>query len=247
MQIDYLPQCESTNSWAKENYAKMVPFGAVYTDNQVGGRGRLGRKWENAAGQALYYTALVSQPLVQPETLPQLMSIATRDALKRQFGISCQIKWPNDLLLNGKKIAGILCESTQTPLGRVWVLGVGVNLVQSQAHFDAQNLPYAGSLATQGITVDMKMALPELAARITAELMAQLPTFAEKGFAPLRADYCTACINLGRTVSWQKGEQTVSGVCLDVDDYGRLVVENNAGTQEIFTGEVSIQGIYGQM
>ncbi len=247
MRIEYLEQCDSTNSWAKKNYAQLVPFGAVYTADQVGGRGRLGRRWENAAGQALYYTAVVSQPLVQPETLPQLMSIVVADALQKQFGAACQIKWPNDLLLNGKKIAGILCESTETPLGRVWVLGVGINLAQNEAHFAAQSLPYAGSLATQGTAVNPKKDIPALAEQITGQLSARLPAFSQEGFAPLRADYCAACINLGRTVTWTNGEKTDSGVCADVDETGRLIVKNETGEREIFTGEVSVKGIYGNL
>ena len=250
MQVQYLPQCDSTNRWAKENHAQLVPFGAVYTMDQTGGRGRLGRRWENAAGQALYYTAVITLPLVQPETLPQLMSLVAADALRQQYGAECQIKWPNDLLLDGKKIAGILCESTQDPQNpdvRVWVLGIGVNLAQPKVHFDAQDLPHAGSLAMAGYPVHAQQDAPELAARITALLAQRLEAFAAEGFAPLRKDYCAACVNLGRSVTWQVGETTASGKCVDVDDTGRLVVETGAGTHEIFTGEVSVKGIYGAL
>ena len=86
-------------------------MGAVYTTNQTAGRGRLGRSWVNAEGRALYYTAVIREPLAQPATLPLLASLAVRDQLAQRYGVDCQIKWPNDLLLNGKKIVGILCES----------------------------------------------------------------------------------------------------------------------------------------
>lgn len=250
MDIQYLPECDSTNAWAKENYARLTPIGAVYTENQTGGRGRLGRRWENAPGQALYYTAVVARPLAQPETLPQLMSLVAAQALAQQFGVACQIKWPNDLLLHGKKIAGILCESTVGPAApdqRIWILGIGINLCQPQSCFDAQGLPYAGSLAAAGVAVDPRKDIPALANRLTALLAHQLETFAAEGFAPLRQDYCRACINLGRTVTWEKRGQPARGVCIDVDENGRLVVRTDAGAAEIFTGEVSVQGIYGTL
>ncbi len=248
MQVHYLSQCDSTNRWAKENYDQLMPYGAVYTLNQTCGRGRLGRRWENAANQALYYTAVVSMPMVQPETLPQLMSLVAVDALRQQYGAVCQIKWPNDLLLQGKKIAGILCESTADPKNpdvRIWVLGIGINLAQPKQQFDAQNLPHAGSLAMAGYAVDIKRDVPELVTRITTGLAHRLEDFTKEGFAPLRKDYCAACVNLGRHVTWQAGENTATGKCADVDDMGRLVVETDTGTNEIFTGEVSVQGIYG--
>ena len=64
----------------------------------------------NAEGKALYYTVAIREPLAQPATLPLLASLAVRTQLKLRYGVDCQIKWPNDLLLNGKKIVGILCE-----------------------------------------------------------------------------------------------------------------------------------------
>ena len=72
--LRHLPSCGSTNVYLKEHTAEFAPVGAVYTMNQTAGRGRLGRTWENAADQALYYSAVLAGPLAQPETLPQLSS-----------------------------------------------------------------------------------------------------------------------------------------------------------------------------
>ena len=98
----YFPEVGSTNTWAKEHLDRFGPVGAVYTTSQTAGRGRLGRTWVNAAGQALYYTVVLKVPLAQPETLPLFASLAVADALRERYGIDCQIKWPNDLLLRGK-------------------------------------------------------------------------------------------------------------------------------------------------
>ena len=110
-EVRYLPECGSTNAYVKEHFEEFGPVGAVYTENQTAGRGRLGRSWVNAEGKALYYTVAIREPLAQPATLPLLASLAVRTQLRLRYGVDCQIKWPNDLLLNGKKIVGILCES----------------------------------------------------------------------------------------------------------------------------------------
>ena len=101
-EVRYLPECGSTNAYVKEHFEEFGPVGAVYTENQTAGRGRLGRSWVNAEGKALYYTVAIREPLAQPATLPLLASLAVRRQLQLRYGVDCQIKWPNDLLLNGK-------------------------------------------------------------------------------------------------------------------------------------------------
>ena len=242
----HLPSCGSTNVYLKEHTAEFAPVGAVYTMNQTAGRGRLGRTWENAADQALYYSAVLAGPLAQPETLPQLASLLVARALTERYGVQCQIKWPNDLLVNGKKIVGILCESTETPAGRVWIAGIGINLAQPQRYFDAAGLPHGSSLALCGAAVDAPADAPALAARLTALFAAAQPAFAAQGFAPLRAAYKAACVNLGRQVEYPvPGGGTARGTAADVDEAGRLVVRTAQGETAVFTGEVSVKGIYG--
>ena len=124
--VIYLPEVDSTNLWAKHNLDKFGPIGAVYTTHQTAGRGRLGRSWLDAPHKGLYYTAVIRTDLVQPATLPLFASLAVCDALRERYRIDCQIKWPNDLLLNGKKIVGILCEVG--PDGHSIVVGIGINL-----------------------------------------------------------------------------------------------------------------------
>ena len=87
-----------------------------------------------------------------PDYLPLFASMAVADALEQRYGIQCQIKVPNDLLLNGKKIVGILCEGM--PDHHAIVCGIGINLAQPQSYFDAMELPHGTSLALQGIAVD---------------------------------------------------------------------------------------------
>ena len=152
-EVRYLPECGSTNAYVKEHFEEFGPVAAVYTQNQTAGRGRLGRSWVNAEGKALYYTVAIKEPLAQPATLPLLASLAVRRQLQLRYGVDCQIKWPNDLLLNGKKIVGILCESVSygyQQQGRGILCGIGINLAQPQSYFDAADLPHGTSLALAG-------------------------------------------------------------------------------------------------
>ena len=200
-EVRWLSECGSTNAYAKEHFEEFGPVGAVYTTNQTAGRGRLGRTWVNAEGKALYYTVAIREPLAQPATLPLLASLAVREQLARRYGVDCQIKWPNDLLLNGKKIVGILCESVcygYQQQGRGILCGIGINLAQPQSYFDAADLPHGTSLALQGANVDLTTD-PEWLAEALTDFGFDRPmyVFARDGFAPFREEYKAACINLG--------------------------------------------------
>ena len=235
-EVRYLPECGSTNAYMKEHFEEFGPVGAVYTTNQTAGRGRLGRTWVNAEGKALYYTVAIREPLAQPATLPLLASLAVRRQLALRYGVDCQIKWPNDLLLNGKKIVGILC-------------GIGINLAQPQSYFDAADLPHGTSLALQGAAIDLEQDPGWLAEALTDfGFDRPLYTFARDGFAPFREEYKAACVNIGRrgTFDLPDGGQG-AGEAVDVDEEGRLVVRTDSGEEHVFTGEVSVRGIYGSL
>ena len=239
-EVRCLPECGSTNAYVKEHFEEFGPVAAVYTTNQTAGRGRLGRTWVNAEGRALYYTVAIREPLAQPATLPLLASLAVKDQLARRYGVECQIKWPNDLLLNGKKIVGILCEGA--PDGHSIVVGIGINLAQPQSYFDAAGLPHGTSLALQGVPVDTA-ADPEWLAQYLTDFGFDraLYTYEAEGFAPYRERYKALCVNLGRRVTYDGG----AGVATDVDTDGRLIVHDERGDTRVFTGEVSVKGIYG--
>ena len=242
-EVRYLPECGSTNAYMKEHFEEFGPVGAVYTTNQTAGRGRLGRTWVNAEGKALYYTVAIREPLA---------SLAVRRQLALRYGVDCQIKWPNDLLLNGKKIVGILCESVcygYQQQGRGILCGIGINLAQPQSYFDAADLPHGTSLALQGAAIDLEQDPGWLAEALTDfGFDRPLYTFARDGFAPFREEYKAACVNIGRRVTFDlpDGGQG-AGEAVDVDEEGRLVVRTDNGEEHVFTGEVSVRGIYGSL
>lgn len=241
-ELYYLEEVDSTNTWAKANLDKFGPVGAVYTTSQTAGRGRRGHTWINASGQALYYTVVLKTELAQPESLPLFASMAVADALEQRYGIQCQIKWPNDLLLNGKKIVGILCEIA--PDGHSIVCGIGFNLAQPQSYFTAQNLPHGTSLTLQGVAVDPDNDPAWLAAYLTeVGFGTAMADYAAHGFTACRDAYKAVCVNLQRAVTYDGGQ----GIARDVDEDGRLVVHDDTGDVKVFTGEVSVRGIYGKV
>lgn len=247
-EIRCLPSCGSTNTYAKEHIEEFGPVAAVYTTSQTSGRGRLGRLWTNAAGQALYYTAVLKVPMVQPETLPLFASLAVREQLRLRYGVECAIKWPNDLLLGGKKVVGILCEAVNYGTGgegRAYLCGIGINLAQPAEYFAAAGLPHATSLALEGLPVDPAADADALARTLTDFAFDRdLYAFERQGFGAVRPAYRAACVNLGRRVQYDGG----CGVAVDVDEQGRLVVqEEGGGAVRVFTGEVHVTGIYGAL
>ena len=229
---------DSTNTEAKRllNAGYRGNF-LVVADEQTAGRGRLGRGWTNAAGQGLYLTSGYTAKTVQPSTLPLFSALAVQRALTTVLGpLDLKVKWPNDLILNGKKLVGILCEGTAGGI----VSGIGTNLAQDQAYFDALNLPHGTSLVLEGLTVNDPM-IEQLAAAYAEELTGpRFAVWAAEGFAPFLEEYRALCINLGRPVKFEGGQ----GVAEQVDEEGRLIVRTEAGEQKVFTGEVSVKGVY---
>ena len=142
-------------------------------------------------------------------------------------------------ITRGKKLVGILCEGV--PGG--WLCGIGFNLAHPQAYFDQNDLPHGTSLLLQGIEAARQ---PEQLARaMVEELNGQfgegIAPFADQGFAAIREEYLARCVNLGRPVEFDGGR----GMARDIDHEGRLVVDTEDGSQAVFTGEVSVRGIYG--
>lgn len=233
----YLSSVDSTNNWLHRELDRLSDGDAVYTDNQTAGKGRKGHVWENRPGCALYYSVLIRRPLADPSTLPLLSSLAAADAVRELCGAAAEIKWPNDLLLSGKKICGILCESLLEGEKADYISGIGINLRQDRAFFEGKGLPHGGSL----FSVTGKACTLEQAAQALHRAMARrLAVFAEGGFPAIAAEYRAACVNIGREVY----TDTARGTAIDVDDAGHLVIRTESGETAVFTGEVTVHGIY---
>ncbi len=215
----------STNDLARELAAAGAPQGTVVTaEEQVAGRGRQGRSWTAPAGKALLYSAIV-RPLEQRHlVLPLTAPLAVAEAAEEVADVSCAIKWPNDVWIEGRKCAGVLIEAR--PQDDWAVIGVGVNVSIEPDEFPEELREKATSLGNGATVDDALQALNDSLARwVREEPQAVLTAFRERD--ALR----------GQEVSWTDG----SGVADGVDERGNLIVETPNGERlALGAGEVHL-------
>ncbi len=238
----------STNDYVKENGAGLAHGTAVTARRQTAGKGRLGRQWsdfsEDEMPKSLALSALFKPPSVHhTQGLPFVCALAVSAALSRLAGSNADIgiKWPNDIVLNGKKVCGILCEGAVRahPFA---VCGIGMNLTQEAEEFTRLGLPWATSLCAEGFA---RHEPDEAAALILNALEGYYERLISEGLIPLLREYKTACITLGREVRVIIGGDTREGLAEDMDEAGALLVRTPGGLLTVNAGEASVRGLYG--
>jgi BirA family biotin operon repressor/biotin-[acetyl-CoA-carboxylase] ligase len=219
---------DSTNDLARELAAGGAPQGTVVTaDEQVAGRGRQGRSWTAPAGKALLYSAIV-RPLQQRHlVLPLAAPLAVAEAAEAVAAVSCAIKWPNDVWIEGRKCAGVLIEAR--PQDGWAVIGVGLNVSIEPDEFPEELRGTATSLGNGATVDDALQALNDSLARwVRAEPQAVLAAFRERD-----ALY-------GRRIAWEGGEGTAEGI----DERGNLIVDIPSGERlTLGAGEVHLRAV----
>jgi BirA family biotin operon repressor/biotin-[acetyl-CoA-carboxylase] ligase len=227
----------STNEEAKALARNGAPEGTlVWADEQTAGRGRRGRVWLSPPGNL--YLSLVLRPDGAPSRAAQLGFVAALglgDALAAltEPALRLRYKWPNDLLANGKKLAGILLESETSATDRVdfVVLGVGVNILSAPGDVEFP----ATSLMAEGI---VGVTPPVLLEGFARHFAGWARRWREEGFAPVRAAWLAAASGLGERVRVRLGRNTLFGRFLDLDNDGALVLDAAEGRRRIAAGEV---------
>ena len=242
-EVYHFETVDSTNTVCRRLAMEGAPDGtAVVAARQTAGRGRMGRHFESPEGMGLYLSMLW-RPVTSPEGLLPLTAMASAsaaEAIRRVTGADVGIKWPNDLVLHGKKLAGILTESALTGSGGVAyvVIGIGVNLWQKPSDFSPEVAKVATSLAAEGYAVDrtaLETALTDALRQAFRHLCAP-ETFVD--------EYRRLCLTLGRQVRIVPVDETVTA--LDIDgQYGLTVRRENGAVETLRCGEVSVRGLYG--
>ena len=236
--VIYLPEVDSTNLWAKHNLDKFGPIGAVYTTHQTAGRGRLGRSWLDAPHKGLYYTAVIRTDLVQPATLPLFASLAVCDALRERYRIDCQIKWPNDLLLNGKKIVGILTElNASMEQVDYMILGMGINTSFTEEELPEELRGIATSFRMEGIDINRN----DLWMSVVEELEAYYEKAVNEGFVSILEEWKTLSVTLGADVEVMLPKGMLAGKAVDIDADGNLLLATADGVERIVAGDVRVR------
>jgi BirA family biotin operon repressor/biotin-[acetyl-CoA-carboxylase] ligase len=227
-----LSETASTNDVAREQAGRGVAAGfVVAADRQTRGRGRLGRRWESERGKGLYVSILLRPEWAARDAgrLTILGSVAMADAVEAAAGFHPQIKWPNDLMQQGRKLAGLLIETEPAGARIAWaVLGIGLNVNQARDDFSPEFRDLATSLqlATGGMhrRADLLVAL----LRALASRLAQ-------PFEPTREAWAASSLTLGQRVTLTTLRGTLQGQALGLDPSGALLLRRESGEVETVT------------
>lgn len=244
--VHWFDEIDSTQRVARDLARAGAPEGTVVVaERQTAGRGRLGRSWHAPRGVNLYCSIVLRPPLA-PATVPQLAlvcGVAAAAAIAEETDLRPAIKWPNDVLLERRKVVGVLVEM-ESEMERVHhaIPGIGVNLNEPQSAFPRDLQGKATSLlAVTGRRVDRAA----FAARLLAELEARYGRFLSSGFSSVRAEWESYSSLTGVEVQIVSPEGERSGVVLGVDDDGALRLRRADGeVVRVIAGEVSVRGGY---
>lgn len=242
--IYFYEETDTTNNRARELALEGAPEGTlVVAEKQTAGRGRRGKVWESPLGTGIWMS-LVLRPQIMPaeaSVLTLLCGLATAEAIEAETGLSAGIKWPNDILINGKKTVGILtemdCEMSEV---HFVIPGIGINV--NTASFPPEIAEIATSLYLEcGKTVSRR----RLVHKVLERLEEHYETFLRTGsFAAMLEDYRKHCITLGKEVH-VLGREPFFAEALDITPEGELLVRraDNGKEEVVFSGEVSIRGV----
>jgi BirA family biotin operon repressor/biotin-[acetyl-CoA-carboxylase] ligase len=235
---------DSTNITARGLAAAGAPDGSVVVaDAQRRGRGRLGRAWVSPARKNLY-ASIVLRCDLPPERLAQISLLAgvATCATIREWCPAAAIKWPNDILIAGRKTAGILAEMEQAGGRRAVVLGIGVNLNSTAGDFPDELRDKATSLhLAAGVDVDRA----RFAGALLTHLEVRYDEWRRDGFAPIAAAWRELAPLVGRRIHVAEPSGAVEGEVLALDDDGALRIRRDDGREHrVVAGDVTVVGGY---
>lgn len=242
----YLDQVDSTNNEARRLAEQGAPDGTlVVAELQTAGKGRRGRFWTSPPGTGIWMSLLL-RPDFAPEhasSLTLVAAMAVETGIREAVGLVCQIKWPNDIVLEGKKICGILTEmSTEEDCIRHVVVGIGINV--NIEEFPEEIGATATSLAIVSGSTIKRAPLVDAVMRAWEQYYAQFQRTLD--MSGLKQVYNEHLVNLGREVKVLAPRGEYSGISHGINDGGELLVElESKEMRSVISGEVSVRGVYG--
>ncbi|HUC85447.1 MAG TPA: biotin--[acetyl-CoA-carboxylase] ligase [Candidatus Acidoferrales bacterium] len=241
--IQVFERTTSTNDIAEKLARDGVREGAVvFAESQTMGRGRLGRVWLSPTRKGLWFSVLL-RPNMRPQETTQLTVIcatALRRAIKTVAGLEAEIKWPNDVLIAGKKTAGILTElSAELDRVRHVILGIGVDVNVDASGFPPEWRNLATSLSLEARA---EISRAGLAVEILRELDLDYARVVAGKFSEVADEWEAACITVGRNVTVHVGERRFRGHAESLDDDGALLIRSEHGHLErVIGGDVMLE------
>jgi BirA family biotin operon repressor/biotin-[acetyl-CoA-carboxylase] ligase len=221
----------STNDIAAEYAKNKANDGLViFAEEQTAGRGRAGSKWQSKQGDSILCSIVLTDCKLNPELLSLVCAVAVADGLGKIRGSEAKIKWPNDIILNGKKAAGILLESKLNNTGVAYVLGIGINCHQKKDSFPAELQPIATSIDIESHSIADRISL---AKRLLTSLDHWLAVAEENG-SIVAEQWRELSIQLSHRVNLIYNGQEFSGNCIGIDPEKGLILQLDTGGVRFF-------------
>lgn len=244
--VYYRESVDSTNTWAKkvaeeDSHKRFL----LVANQQLKGRGRRGRVWESPGGKDIYLSLLLREDIAPARAamLTLVMGLSVAQAIEGAAGLSPQIKWPNDIVMDKKKVCGILTEmSAQMDYVNYVVIGVGINV-------NAESFPeelFDKATSIKAVTKKSQKRA-RLIGKIIEHFEENLELFMKsQDMSLLLEEYEGYLISKGSEVIVIAGEESYRGKALGINEKGELLVEKeDKSIENVFAGEVSVRGIYG--
>ncbi|MBF1996296.1 bifunctional biotin--[acetyl-CoA-carboxylase] ligase/biotin operon repressor BirA [Serratia symbiotica] len=237
--VTVLPVVDSTNQYLLDRICMLQSGDACIAEYQQAGRGRRGRQWVSPFGTNLYLSMFwrLEQGPAAAMGLSLVIGIVMAEVLQRLGAEDVRVKWPNDLYLNDRKLAGILVELTgKTGDAAHLVMGAGINLAMCGTNADAINQGWI-NLQEAGISIDRN----ELAATLLNELRQSLKQFENDGLTPFVARWHSLDNFIDRPVKLLIGEQQIFGIARGIDQQGALLLDQQGVIKTFIGGEISLR------
>lgn len=233
MKYLHLEQINSTNNYCKENIDSLDDKTIVYTSNQTQGRGRFNRTWVDLGSENIFMSYVLKP---SKELKPVYSNLTQYTGLKLaetfiEYNIEPKIKWPNDILINGKKISGILAETVfrNNELKGI-IIGVGLNLNADAKDFEQIDKP----ITALNIETNSSIDKIEFLNKFTNIFFQDYENFLKKGFLYIKKDYEKYINFLGKEITINNLNEKITGIAEKITNDGAIVINN----KEFFTGDI---------
>ena len=246
--VRYFPVIDSTNTAARRLGEENAPEGIlVIADEQTAGKGRRGRSWATPPGTDIAMSVLL-RPQLPPDRISMVtlvMGLAVTEAVRSLYGLEAGIKWPNDVVIGGKKLTGILTEmSAELQMVHYIVIGTGIN---------TNSVSFPEELADKATSLRLELGHEICRAELVAAVMKSFEEAYElflrgQDLSLLMERYNALLLNCGRGVRVLETGHEYTGTARGIDRLGQLLVECGGGEiRKVYAGEVSVRGIYGYL
>ncbi|MBA4602577.1 biotin--[acetyl-CoA-carboxylase] ligase [Thermoactinomyces mirandus] len=240
-EMEYICFTPSTQIIAHKRAKDGAPEGTVVVaEEQAEGRGRMGRVWYSPPKTGIWMSLILRPPipLAEASHLTILASVGVREAIQKETGLDVQIKWPNDLLINGKKVCGILTELRgEYDQIHYVITGIGMNVNVSESDFPVELRKIGTSLAIEtGRTIHRA----SLLATILKELEQTYFIYLQEGFSAIREKWEQGAAMLGKIITARTAQGSVTGVAERINEQGALLIRTSTGIVPVYSAEIDL-------